>query len=315
MRSRLYLLTLMTVLMLGCCACGNMTSVATGNQQAAVSVTDSTGRSLHFGSVPQRIVALGNGEADIIFALGGHLVGRPTSELPHSLEPLQEVKQIGTAHEVDLEQITLLRADVVLGNDPMNTKDIPTINNIGSQLLLTSANSVADIKQQIRLFGQLLQKETEASEIIGQINGNLAEYEKASQAESAKPKVLLVYGAPGTFMAALPNSLGGNILELAGGVNIAANYPRLQSYPQYAQLSNERIVEANPQYIFVMTHANAELVKDSFMKEMSENAAWNNIDAVKQSHVEILPNDLFGTNPGTRIIDALKLMRDKLSAE
>ncbi|GMK45781.1 iron-hydroxamate ABC transporter substrate-binding protein [Paenibacillus glycanilyticus] len=311
MRNRLSLVAVVAaIILIICCACGNTSSPAEAGSEIAIE--DFTGRSLGFDHVPERIVALGNGEADIIYALGGNLVGRPTSELPQSLETLSEVKQIGTAHEVDLEKITLLHPDVVLGNSPMNTKDIPTIESIGSKMLLTSANSVHEITQQIELFGKLLQQEDRASELVDQINGQLAEYKAAVAANS--PKVLLVYGAPGTFMAALPSSLGGNILELAGGVNIAADYPRLQSYPQYAQLSNERIVQANPQYIFIMTHGNAEQVKESFLKEMADNAAWNHVDAVKQGHVEILPNDLFGTNPGTRVMEALTLMRNQLSA-
>ncbi|PWW03286.1 iron complex transport system substrate-binding protein [Paenibacillus cellulosilyticus] len=315
MRQHLSLITVIIALVIGCCACGTTSTTSThaDSSSSSLSVTDFTGRSIGFSHTPERIVALGNGEADIIHALGGNLVGRPTSELPASLDGIREVKQIGTAHEVDLEQITLLHPDVVLGNDPMNVKDIPIIEGIGSKMLLTSANSVEEITKQIELFGSMLQKETRAAELVDQINTQLADYKQSVQPNG--PKVLLVYGAPGTFMAALPTSLGGNILELAGGTNIAANFPRLQSYPQYAQLSNERIVEANPQHIFIMTHGNADEVKASFLKEMQENAAWNNIDAVKQGHVEILPNDLFGSNPGTRVMEALKLMRDTLFAQ
>lgn len=312
MRHPFSLTAAIIALVITCCACGAAASTTSthAGEQSALSVTDFTGRSIGFSHTPERIVALGNGEADIIYSLGGNLVGRPTSDLPSSLDGIRDVKQIGTAHEVDLEQITLLHPDVVLGNDPMNAKDIPTIEGIGSKMLLSSANSVEEITKQIELFGSMLQKQDRATELIDQINSQLAEYKQSVQPNG--PKVLLVYGAPGTFMAALPTSLGGNILELAGGTNIAANFPRLQSYPQYAQLSNERIVEANPQHIFIMTHGNADEVKASFLKEMQENATWNSIDAVKQGHVEILPNDLFGSNPGTRVMEALKLMHDKL---
>src|SRR5690242_979009 len=144
MRNRLSLLAaVVAIIVISCCACGNTSSPAEAGSEIAIK--DFTGRSLSFNHVPERIVALGNGEADIIHALGGNLVGRPTSELPQSLEALSEVKQIGTAHEVDLEKITLLHPDVVLGNSPMNTKDIPTIESIGSKMLLTSANSVQEI--------------------------------------------------------------------------------------------------------------------------------------------------------------------------
>ncbi|SFE98582.1 iron complex transport system substrate-binding protein [Paenibacillus algorifonticola] len=279
-------------------------------KQNAVAITDFAGRQLTFAAVPSHIVALSNGEADIIYALGGTLVGRPTSSVPLSNEEAEAVEQIGSTHEVDLEKIAFLKADVVLGNNPMNTKDIPTIESIGAKMVLSSANSIDDIKKQITLFGELLQKQTRAKELIAEIDDKLSQI--AASASTNKTRALLVYGAPGTFMAALPNSLSGNILEMAGGENIASDYEALQSYPQYAQLNSERIVQSNPQIVMIMTHGKPEQVKDAFLKEMRSNAAWNGLDAVKNNAIEVLPADLFGSNPGTRITDALTLMIEML---
>ena len=44
------------------------------------------------------------------------------------------------------------------------------------------------------------------------MNDQMKKYEKKSDA-----KALLVYGAPGTYLAALPTSLSGDILEKTGG--------------------------------------------------------------------------------------------------
>ncbi|WCM60550.1 ABC transporter substrate-binding protein [Paenibacillus polymyxa] len=278
---------------------------------AAIQVTDFSKRTLAFQSVPQHIVALSNGDLDIIYALGGTAVGRPNSNGPSVVPAAENVQQIGSTHEVDLEKITMLKPDVVLGNYPMNEKDIPAIEGVGSQLLLTGANSVHDIQSQITLFGQLLQKQAQAVKLNQQIDQQVVKLQKET-ASASKPKVLLVYGAPATYMAALPNSLNGNILEAAGGSNIAADFPGLQNFPQYAQLNTERIIQADPDYIFIMTHGNTEDVKAAFIKEMQENAAWNGIRAVKNNQVEVLPSDLFGTNPGTRVTKALDLMHQKL---
>ncbi|WP_348623549.1 ABC transporter substrate-binding protein [Paenibacillus peoriae] len=278
---------------------------------AAIQVTDFSKRTLAFQKVPQHIIALSNGDLDIIYALGGSAVGRPNSNGPAVVPAAENVQQIGSTHEVDLEKITMLKPDVVLGNYPMNEKDIPAIEGVGSQLLLTGANSVHDIQSQITLFGQLLQKQAQAVKLNQQIDQQVTKLQKET-ASASKPKVLLVYGAPATYMAALPNSLSGNILEAAGGSNIAADFPGLQNFPQYAQLNTERIIQADPDYIFIMTHGNTEDVKAAFIKEMQENAAWNGIRAVKNNQVEVLPSDLFGTNPGTRVTKALDLMHQKL---
>lgn len=288
------------------------TSAVAAAGQGKWVVTDFAGREVALKGVPQRIVTLGNGETDIVYALGGQVAGRPDSDVPLPYEGAEQAARIGTAHEVDLERIALLKPDVVLGNDPMNVKDIPTLEGIGAKMVLTSANSIDEIERQIKLIGQLLERSSRADELIARIEEKRAAL--ASKADTDRPRALLVYGAPGTFMAALPTSLGGNLLEAAGGYNIASDYPRLQSYPQYAQLNAERIVEADPEAIFIMTHGDPEEVADSFIAEMRKNAAWNHVAAVRAGRVEVLPADLFGTNPGTRVVEALTLLRGKLDA-
>lgn len=282
------------------------------DQPAAITIHDFADRDVTFNKVPSNIVALSNGDMDIIYALGGKVVGRPTSTGEIPVKEAESVEQIGSTHEVDLEKIMLVKPDVVLGNFPLNMKDIPTIEDNGAKMILTGANSIADIKKQIQLFGQLLQKEEQATDLTQTIDDKLAKIKERQLAK--KPRVLMVYGAPGTNMAALPNSLSGNILELAGGENIASDFPSLQNFPQYAQLNIERIVESNPQFIVIMTHGNPEAVKNGFVKDMQKNSAWNKLDAVKNNRIEVLPSDLFGTNPGTRVTDAIDLLSEMLQA-
>lgn len=300
-----FILILITV---GCGAESHEPNAEKNSDQSSISITDFSNRTISFEQIPKNIVALGNGEVDIIYALGGEVVGRPTGEA--LLKEAEDALEVGSTHRVDLEKITSLQPDVVLGNHPMNGNDVQSIESIGSEMILTSANSAEDIKKQITLFGAMLEKENKAQEIIGNIEDKITKIQSELQAE--KTRVLLVYGAPGTNMAALPNSLSGNLLELAGGENIASDYPSLDMYPQYAQLNTERIIEANPQMIFLMSHGNPEEVKDGFIKEMSKTAGWNELDAVKNERFVILPPNLFGTNPGTKVVDAIDYLYELL---
>ncbi|TDF91733.1 ABC transporter substrate-binding protein [Paenibacillus piri] len=323
MKKYVFLFTMLALL--GAPACGQTapgTAESTKSAAAAgagpgasfamqsVSITDFAGRQVAFDHIPGKIAALGNGEMDIIYALGGTLVGRPASAAPLPVPEAKAVEQIGSVHGLDLEKVAYLSPDVVLGNNPTNMKDIASIESLGSKLVLTNADSIGDIKRQIELLGQLLQKNDKAKEWLDTIDRKLNELKTSQPAE--KPRVLMVYGAPGTYMAALNSSLSGSILTAAGGENIASDYPKLDSYPQYAQLNTEKIMKSNPQIILIMTHGNPAQVKDGFLKEMQQNAAWNSLDAVKNNRVEVLPSDLFGTNPGTKIIEALDLMNKLL---
>lgn len=285
--------------------CGTTSSIPTEESGESITVTDFNNRVVSINGVPERIAALSIGETNIIYSLGGTLVGRPTTDVSLEWEASYDVREIGTTHEVDLEQIAYVKPQVVLAHNIMNEKDVTKLESIGAKVVLTSGNSVADIQRQIAIFGDLLQKQSKAEELVATIDAKLTELKTAS-AESVP--ALIVYGAPGTFMAALPSSLSGNILELAGGTNIAANYPQLASYPQYASLDMERIVASNPKAIFIMTHADPEDVRDSFIKEMESSKAWNSIAAVKEGRIEVLPAELFGSNPGTRINESLDYM-------
>ncbi|MEF2292482.1 ABC transporter substrate-binding protein [Virgibacillus dokdonensis] len=273
-----------------------------------ISVTDSSKRTIDLEKSPEKIVALSNGDVDIIYALGHKVVGRPSGKT--IVSEAKDALEIGSNHSLDLEKITSLEPDLVLGNHPMNMKDIQAVEDIGAEMVLTSANSVQDIQKQISLFGDLLNKQDKAQQIVHKIDNKRKEV-KENTVEK-KPRTLLIYGAPGTNMAALPNSLSGNILELAGGINIASDYPSLEMYPQYAQLNTERIIESNPEIILLMTHGNPEKVKESLIKEMSQTAGWDELDAVKNNRLVILPSNLFGTNPGTKVIESIDYLYDVL---
>ena len=299
------LLVVIGVLLSGCSQsqAGEEDSIV---KEGSITITDFVNRELTFDDVPERIATLSPGDMDIIYALGGEVVGRPTSE-QYVIEGTEDIQQIGTAHEINIENVAMIQPDVVIGEAAMSQKEVATVEAIGSQMLLTSANSIDDIMKQINLYGELLNKEEKAKELILSITNHI---ESLEENEGEKARVLLVYGAPGTYMAALPNSLSGDILKYAGGENIASDYPALDTYPQYAQLNIERIIEANPDYVLLMTHANADVVKEGFIKEMKQNPAWNKLDAVVKNKIEVLPADLFGTNPGTRVTDAIELLRD-----
>jgi len=274
----------------------------------AITIKDFVNREVRVNGIPEKIVTLGTGEMKIIHELGGNLVGIPTSK-DIVIEDLKDAVQVGNTHGMDLEKIAALQPDVVIGDSIMNQKDLASIEGIGSQMIFTSANSIKDIQAQIELFGQLLQQEDKAKELIQKITDKVVE-KQAHAGE--KPRVLLIYGAPGTYMAALPNSLSGNMLEAVGGENIAADFPGLENYPQYAQLNTERIIQANPQFVFLMTHGDAAIVKEGFIKEMEQNPSWSNLDAVKDGKIEILPADLFGTNPGSQVTEALDVLHSMI---
>ncbi|MBG9514229.1 iron-hydroxamate ABC transporter substrate-binding protein [Bacillus thuringiensis] len=290
-------------MLIGCSAKGDEKASATKTEKGKekIEITDLSGRKVTFDKVPESFATLSMGDMDIIHALGGKVVGRPDTKLTLP-EELKKAKVIGNAHQPNFEQIASLKPDVLVANNGFQ-KNVPTVEGQGTKVIISSANSVQDIQKNIELYGTVMKKEDKAKELNQKINEQMKKYEKKSDV-----KALLVYGAPGTYLAALPTSLSGDVLEKTGGKNIASDFPETKEYPQYAQLSVERIIEANPDVIYLITHGDPKSVKKAFEGEMRKNEAWKNLDAVKQNRVVILPPDLFGSNPGTKVTEAMDFM-------
>lgn len=268
-----------------------------------VTFKDALGNDHEFETAPESIATLNPGIMDILLELDANVTGRPTIYADVEAE-IKAIQDIGNPHEPSFEQIVALNPEVLIVN-PNFQRFASTIEATGIEVVYENMESIEEIKATITRYGELFGNGEKAQQLNAEIDEAMAK-----TVESTKD-ALIVYGAPGTYLAALNNSLYGDILNSVGGNNIAGDLPALDKYPTFASLSAEKIVEGNPQVIMLITHADPEIVKEGFEKQMSENAAWKNLDAVKNDKIIILPSNLFD-NPGTQVVEALDYMRELL---
>ena len=273
-----------------------------------ITITDALGNTHTFEEPPASIAALSPGEMDILLALGANVTGRPTLSYEVSAD-VEAIQDIGNPHEPSFEQIAVVNPEVLVV-PPSFQQFAANIEGQGTKIVYTNANSIDEIKQTIDMFGTLFKAEDKAAELNETITAKIEE----AQSKSSDVNALLIYGAPGTYLVALDTALAGDILAKSGGNNIASDFPATEKYPTYASLSVEKIVQANPDVIMILTHANPEAVIDGFNQQMNQDAGWKNLDAVKNDRIYILPADLFGNNPGTRITESIDYMIETLES-
>lgn len=277
-------------------------------ENAPITITDALGNTHTFDTPPASIAALSPGEMDILLALGANVTGRPSLSYEVAAE-VEAIQDIGNPHEPSFEQIAVINPEVLVV--PPNFQQFAAnIEGQGTKIVYSNANSIEEIKQSVDMFGTLFNAEEKAAEINETITAKV----KEAQSKSSDVNALLIYGAPGTYLVALDTALAGDILAKSGGHNIASDFPATEKYPTYASLSVEKIVQANPDVVMILTHANPEAVIDGFNKQMNQDAGWKNLDAVKNKRIYILPADLFGNNPGTRITEAIDYMIETLES-
>lgn len=288
-------------------------SAAAAPALGEVTVKDLTGKEVTFSEVPSRIAVLSGADLNTVYKLGGTAVGRPTTKNPVEPKEAETAEQIGTAHGVNLEKLALLKPDVVIATAGLGQKDAEAIEALGTRLLLTSGYSVDEVKQSILLVGQVMRKDEKAAELVKEVDAKLAQIQADMSGKTA-PKGLVIFGSPTSLQIALPTSLSGDLLAKAGGVNVAADYPGLEkSGGRYAQLSAERIIQSDPDAIYLVAHGDPQQVQAAFEKEMSDNPAWSNLRAVKENRLLVLPSDLFSANPGPKVVEALDYLHKHIA--
>lgn len=251
------------------------------------------------------VVATSVAVTQILDELGIKVTGVPTTsyELPESTKDAIEV---GTPMNPDLEIIKSINPDIVVSVDTLGQDFMDQFkeNNIPSEFV--NLSSYDGLKETISTLGEKFSKEDRANEILEELSSK--ESELASDINnSEKPKVLIIFGAPGTMMLATEKSYVGNLVSLAGGDNVLED-----ASISFAQVNKEELLNLNPDKIVVMAHADPETTNAQVKKTLETDAAWKNLDAVKNKEVHYLDSEYFGMSANLNVIEALDKMHDIL---
>lgn len=298
---------------------------STGTVEKRV-VVDDAKRSVEIPVRPQRIVALNSSNIEMIYALGGTVVGRSnTSGLPTEImDKIGSVPIVGDTPSPNLEKIIAAKPDLVLGvNMAFHQSLAPALEQAGIPILLLSLNSYQDILDKVKFFGQLTNQGQKALDITKDIEERVARV-KAKVTGQPAPRILIVWGSPESFHMALSNTFVGGLGKMLGAENIAdsassGDKNMTNGMPGYVPVNLEYVVQANPDMIFLVTMASAEKVSSKFRQEFVEQPAWKSVKAVNEGQVFQLDYGLFAVNPTVRVPQAVeqlgKLLYPEVMAE
>jgi iron complex transport system substrate-binding protein len=288
------------------------------NQTAArYYVTDSSGRQVEIPRQPQRVIVLNASNLELFYAVGGRVVGRPSTEaLPPAVKAaVQEVPTVGMTPNPNIEQIMALKPDLILGvNMPFHHNLIPVLDNAGIPILLQSLDSYQQIIDTLRFYGELAGQPDQAGVEIAKIQSR---YEAIMNSNKNRPvpKVLVVWGSPESFNMATSRSFTGDLLKRLGAVNIADQEDDGSGHMGYVPLSMEYVAKQNPDMILLITHSSDEKTSEKFRNELANHPAWRGLKAVEANQVHRLPYHLFAVNPGTQVGEALTVLAGFLYPE
>jgi iron complex transport system substrate-binding protein len=272
-------------------------------------LTDSLGREVIIAALPQRIVSLAPSNTEILFAVGaGDQVVGVTEYCNYPPEAKEGREIVGgfSAKSLSVEKILSLKPDVVFSAGAIHQPVIEALEQAGVTVVAFDAQNFDEVYQNILTAGRITGHVAEAEKVVAEMKARLAKVQAIVREipEQARLRVFYeVWDEP--LMTAGPNTFIGQMIELAGGVNIFADVEE-----QYPQISPEAVVERNPDVILGPdSHAEGLTAE-----KIAARPGWSDIKAVKDGRILIVNGDIV-SRPGPRVVEAVEAIARLLYPE
>ena len=290
--------------LLSLCLAGMLALSATGcvNQHPEQNTDD--------GSDQVRIVATSPAAVDICDKLELDLVGVCSSTLSTIPERYQDVTAVGTAMSPDLEILKSLNPDYVISPNSLQSDLQPKYASIGVSSLFLNLRSVEGMYASIEGLGEKFDREEQAQALVEEYQQFIEEYRSQNEGKES-PTVLVLMGLPGSYIVATESSYVGNLVKLAGGVNVYGD----GDGQEFLTANTEDMKTKEPNIILRAAHALPEDVVEMFQDEFETNDIWKHFEAVQEGRVYDLPYDLFGMSAKFNYPDALEELQPLLYGE
>lgn len=252
-------------------------------------------------TMPERIVTTSVPLAEMLDILDITPVGVPTSTNPLP-KNFADIDQIGSPMAPDLEVMTKLTPDLVLGANSLKGSLEESMKGIDVPTAYLPTDSFDDLKLSFKVLGTYFDKTEQMNDKLQQILTKENELvEKAAGQDM--PKVLLMIGTSDSFMVMNEKSYIGSLVERIGADNIATSV--LKAKDTYSPMNMEEIVVADPDLVFVLASGDHGASEQMLKDEIEENELWTKLSAYKNDNIHILDNDMFGVTSIQNVETAL----------
>jgi iron complex transport system substrate-binding protein len=304
--AKLMVLFVILVVLLPGCAMQGKQAAQEGTQKSYLTIKDDVGRTVVLNKKPERVVVLSPSFLELFYAVDGKAVGRPSSKTADIPESAQALPDVGYVYNVNVEKVVSLQPDLVIAFQGIHEKLIPILESSNIPVIILKMKTYDDLIAKVRLFGDIAGTTEKAQVLIQAIDTKLKAITAKLPVQTTK--VVILHATTKSVTVELENSIAGSMASMLKLQNIAAGSKPLDNDTDATPYSLEKLVEGDPDIIFVVTMGPANEIERSTQAELERNPAWSNLRAVREKKVIFLPSDLFLLNPGLRLPDAVAYM-------
>ncbi|MFI7676822.1 ABC transporter substrate-binding protein [Actinophytocola sp. NPDC049390] len=281
---------------------GDSFDAATGSEAFPVTIEQAGGEPVTIEQRPTRIVSLSASNTETLYAVGAGEQVVAVDEQSDYPEDAPKTDLSGLTPNV--EAISGYEPDlVVISDDAENLVQSLTAIDV-PVLAVPAAQTLDDVYAGMTAIGKATGHADEAADLVERTRADLDKI----VADTPKPATALTYyhELDTTLYSATSKTFIGQIYSLFGLTNIAD--PADVDAGGYPQLSNEAILQADPDLIFL---ADVQCCGQS-AETVAQRPGWDTLKAVQNDNVVELNDDL-ASRWGPRIVDLATSIADAVT--
>ena len=273
--------------------------------EGGIALTDMMGREISLNGPADRVVVMMPADAEILWALGaadtvkgvGTYCSAPEEQAV--MPGIETLPVVDSGYVTNVEEILKLAPQAVVMTRMGHSEDlVETLNRSGVQVVVTDAQNLEGVYQDIRLLGALVGKNEEAEALITEMQSRL---DAVTAAAGETGKTLYVEESPlqwGLWTAGKGTYMD-DLARICGLTNIFAELEGHQA------VSEEQVLQRNPDVIVTMTmyYGEGELPDE----EICHRKGWETVSAVQENRVLYDPTNAVAL-PGPRLADVAEML-------
>ena len=267
-----------------------------GGGDSVYSFTDALGRKVEIHSF-DRTVVLSGSLAEIWQLAGGEIYGTTDDAFERGIIDLSgNEKKYGGVQSIATERLIADGADFVIlsANISSQVKLGKMLESAGMTIAYFDVETFDDYLKALKICTDITGREDLYIKNGEEISGKVENAKKSASGKEA-PKILLLRAISTGMKALGSDNMTGSMLGDLGCINIADSESSLLE-----SISLEAVVREDPDYIFITTIGDSEAGLAQYRAELLLNPAWQQLGAVKNGRVHILPKELYHYKPNVR---------------
>lgn len=269
----------------------------------SVSFVDGRDKEVTISKHPERVVVLFDSYLEVWCKSGGTVVGRLEAPPEKLVEEAKDAEPVGKLGAINVEKVLSLEPDLIIlnSNQKSQMELVPIFEENGIEIIALNYFVKDDYFRMVRLFTAINEREDLYEEYAVKVRKEIEKIiDKAPK--DKEYKILLMMASAKSITVRGSGSTVGEMLKDLNTINISDS---VSTGPDAIAFSMEKVLEEDPDFIFVQTTgSDKEKVLERLKKDVEENPAWSSLKAVQEDRYIFLPKDLYMYKANHRYAEA-----------